>query len=222
MATAPAVSAANELISPPTDAETLTMYIPPDARSSEINAHLTSHPLALSLRASTDFVESRPYFKIPESARDHFLTGGVLSGPGKIWVPPLAFAERNGKSMTILYYLGEDVSGHPGVVHGGLLATLLDEALARCSFGALPNKVGMTANLNIDYRRPMPTDSYVVARAELERVEGRKAWVRGWLESADAGEDGERVKFVEAKGLFIEPRQAATMKRLYPAATSST
>lgn len=110
--------------------------------------------------------------------------------------------------MVSIFHLGSNVSGHPGIVHGGLLATLLDEGLARCCFPALPNGVGVTANLNIDYRRPAMTDTFAVLRAETVRVEGRKAWVEGRIETLP--EDGKEPEvLVEAKALFIEPRQAA-------------
>jgi hypothetical protein len=88
-----------------------------------------------------------------------------------------------------------------------LLATLLDEGLARCCFPALPNKIGVTANLNIDYRAPAMANQYVALRAETIQVEGRKAWVEGRIETLPA--DGtEPVVLVEAKALFIEPKQA--------------
>ena len=150
----------------------------------------------------------RPNLKIPEAARSHNLTGGTLSGPGKIWVPPLAFLERSGKSSTTIYYLGQDICGFPGVIHGGLLATILDEGMARTCFPALPNKVGMTANLTLNYRAPLPADTYVCLRATTTKVEGRKAWVEGRIESL-VSEGEVPTVYVEASALFIEPRQAA-------------
>jgi adenylylsulfate kinase len=208
MAAAPAIPALNNLVTPPTDAQTLVQFTPSDDVTAEIEECLTQHPIAQELRRNPAFVESRPHLKIPEEARSHNLTGGTLSGPGRIWVPPLSFAEKGGKSITILYYLGGDMCGHPGIVHGGCLATILDEGLARCCFAALPNKVGMTANLNIDYRAPVPANSFVVLRATTTKVEGRKAWVDGRLESASLNQEKATV-FCEAKGLFIEPKQAA-------------
>jgi acyl-coenzyme A thioesterase PaaI-like protein len=110
--------------------------------------------------------------------------------------------------MVSLMYLGSDVCGHPGIVHGGLLATILDEGLANCCFPALPNKVAVTANLNIDYRAPAMANNYVALRAETVKVEGRKAWVEGRIETLPL--DGkDPVVLVEAKALFIEPKQAA-------------
>lgn len=132
-------------------------------------------------------------------------------------MPPLMFNDKEGKSMVALFYLGEQLCGHPGIVHGGLLATLLDEGLARCCFPALPNKLGVTASLKIDYRKPARADRYYVLRAETTKVEGRKAWVKGWIEemSEGEGEGGETpVRVVEAEALFIEPRNAAVSPAL--------
>lgn len=120
--------------------------------------------------------------------------------------------------MVQIFYLGPALCGHPGIVHGGLLATLLDEGLARCCFPALPNRVGMTASLKLNYRKPVKAGAYYVLRARTTKVEGRKAWVEGWIERLPddfvvRGEEEEwglgRQKNVEAEGLIIEPRQAA-------------
>ena len=189
------------------DEETLSAYIPVDDHSREVNEYLYNHAVAVALRDDPAFTESRPHMKIPEAMRMRNLTAGTLAGPKKIVVPPYMFSEKDGKSLVSLFYLGSDISGHPGIVHGGMLATLLDEGLARCCFPALPNKVGVTANLNVDYRRPAPADSYVALRAETVKVEGRKAWVEGRIETLP--KDGEEpVVLAEAKGLFIEPKQA--------------
>lgn len=191
-----------------TDEETLLAFTPSDEQAKEINEYIYNHPIALALREDPTFTESRPHLKIPENLRTRNLTAGTLAGPNKIVVPPYMFSEDGGKSLVSLMYLGSDVSGHPGIVHGGLLATLLDEGLARCCFPALPNKVGVTANLNVDYRRPAMAESYAVLRAETVKVEGRKAWVEGRIETLPKNGE-EPVTLVEAKGLFVEPKQAA-------------
>ncbi|TKA39264.1 hypothetical protein B0A54_08573 [Friedmanniomyces endolithicus] len=216
MAALPAAETINGFVSPPTDAETLTLYHPSTALATEINSHLTTHPLAIALRSKPGWTESRPHLKIPPAMRPHNLTGGTLLGEGKIAVPPLTFQDATAElpELVQLSYLGEALCGHPGIIHGGLLATLLDEGLARACFPALPNKVGVTASLKIDYRVPCPAGSYVVLRAQTTKVEGRKAWVKGWIEVL--GEDGgEGVKVVEAEALFIEPRGAKSMARVY-------
>ncbi|KAJ6006172.1 Thioesterase superfamily [Penicillium sp. IBT 35674x] len=196
------------------DEQTLSAFKPVDEIAEEINTTLQNHPDAVALRANPDFKESRPHLKIPESMRPRSLTAGTLAGPNKIVVPPYVFSERDGKSLVSLMYLGSEICGHPGIIHGGLLATLLDEGLARCCFPALPNKIGVTANLNIDYRAPAMADSYVALRAETVKVEGRKAWVEGRIETLPL-DGSDPVVLVQAKALFIEPKQAAALSQLY-------
>lgn len=191
-----------------TDAETLTAFTPEDSVAQDIDEQLHNHPEAVKLRENPDFKEARPHLKFTEELRQRNLTAGTLAGPNKIVVPPYVFCEREGKSLVQLMYLGPDLCGHPGLIHGGFLATMLDEGLARCCFPALPNKVAVTANLNIDYRAPARAPAFFALRAETVKVEGRKAWVEGRIETLP--EDGkEPTVLVEAKALFIEPKQAA-------------
>ncbi|KAL4916222.1 HotDog domain-containing protein [Aspergillus aurantiobrunneus] len=194
----------------PTDEETLAAFTPSDDLSRKVEEHIHNHPLAVSLREDPDYVESRPYLKIPGKIRSRSLTAGTLSNSGGIVVPPVLFNNKQTNTMTSIFYLGPNVSGHPGIVHGGFLATLLDEGMGRCAFPVLPNKVGVTANLNIDYRRPAMANSYFVLRAQVVKSEGRKAWVEARIETLP--EEGQEPEvLVEAKSLFVEPKQAAAM-----------
>lgn len=216
MSAAPAVDTLNGFLAPPTDAETLSLFVPPNSRTEQINEHIKNSALAQKLRADPAYTESRPHLKIPEAMRNHNLTGGTLLGEDKLAVPPLNFADTDSELPSLIQfsYLGPSLCGHPGIIHGGLLATLLDEGLARACFPALPNKVGVTASLTINYKVPCPADSYVVLRAQTTKVEGRKAWVKGWIEILGDGEE-EGVHVVEAEALFIEPRGAKNMARIY-------
>jgi len=199
-----------EMLTPAT-----TPPLPSDPREQSaqqlaVEERVLQHPVALEYRQKADFEESRAYDAYPVQYRAGSLTVGTLSGPGKVTVWPLLFNEKSGKSIVSILHLGNYVCGHPGIVHGGLLATLLDEGLARCCFPALPNKIAVTANLNIDFRAPTKADSVVVLRATTTKVEGRKAWVEGTIE----GEDG--TVLVQAKALYIEPKFASTLKRIVP------
>ena len=86
--------------------------------------------------------------------------------------------------------------------------------MGRCAFPVLPNKVGVTANLNVDYRRPAMAESYFVMRAQVVKHEGRKAWVEARIETLPEEEGQEPQVLVEAKSLFIEPKVAAAMVSL--------
>ncbi|RMZ92443.1 hypothetical protein DV736_g319, partial [Chaetothyriales sp. CBS 134916] len=192
----------------PTDAETLTLYTPPDDFSRDIDEHIKNSTLAKSLRADPSWRESRPHLKIPDTIKQHNLTAGTLATAGGLTVPPYYFNKTDGSEMVQIFYVGTDVSGHPGIVHGGFVATIMDEGLARCAFPAMPNKVGVTANLKIDYRRPTMAGQFLVLRAKTTKVEGRKAWSEGWLESLEVPEGEEPEHLAEGSALFVEPKHA--------------
>ena len=46
-------------------------------------------------------------------------------------MPPLVRARRDEGEAIVIIHVGRGLCGHDGIVHGGLLATLLDESLAR-------------------------------------------------------------------------------------------
>ncbi|KAL4969166.1 PaaI family thioesterase [Aspergillus stella-maris] len=195
------------------DEETLTAYEPTDELSRTVDEYIHNHPLTLSLRDDPEYTESRPYLKIPEKIRARSLTAGTLSNSDGIVVPPVVFNNKTTNTLVSIFYLGPNVSGHPGIVHGGFLATLLDEGMGRCAFPVLPTKVGVTANLNVDYRRPAMAESYFVMHAQVVKHEGRKAWVEARIETLP--EEGQEPQvLVEAKSLFIEPKMAAAIPGL--------
>jgi adenylylsulfate kinase len=147
--------------------------------------------------------------KIPPSWRRHNLTGGTLVGPGKMAIPPFCWTERGGKSYVQITHVGTDLCGHVGIIHGGFLATLLDEGLARCCFPALPYNVGMTAKLEVNYKAPATANQYLVLRATTVKVEGRKAWVEGHIETLPTEEGQQPTILATASALYISPRQAS-------------
>lgn len=83
-----------------------------------------------------EWYEARPYAKIPEERRVNSLTAGSLRGPGKLALPPIVRARRDESESMFFIHVGRSLCGHDGIIHGGLLATLLDESLGRIvSFG---------------------------------------------------------------------------------------
>lgn len=210
MAVSPAYQTVSGYMTPLSDEDTLQMWTPADAETQALEDQLNAHPYVQSLRADPAFAEHRPHLKVPPAWRAHNLTGGTLMGPGKVPIPPLGFINANGETKEFIQisFVGQDLCGHPGIVHGGFLATMLDEGLARSAFEVLPSRVGLTANLNVNYRAPCKADQFVVLRAEVTKAEGRKAWVDGRIETLPEG-DGKPVELANATALYIEPKQAA-------------
>ncbi|KAF8060710.1 mitochondrial protein [Lyophyllum atratum] len=185
---------------------------PPDPTSPEsialtesLEQQLQSLPLLQTLRNKPDgeeWYEVRPYKNFPEERRVNSLTSGALRGPGKLALYPLARVKRDESESYVFTHLGRGLCGHDGIIHGGLLATLLDETLARTAIANLPDKVGVTAQLTLNYRAPTRADQFVVIRTFLEEAKGRKVTVSGRVEHLDG------TVLVEAKATFVQPRYA--------------
>ena len=106
---------------------------------------LAHHPYTESLRRLPTFRESRPHLRIRPQDRRYSLTAGTLIGLDKVTTWPIVFSEPTGKQLYVVTRLGKSVADPGGqCVHEGLLATVLDEGLARCCFPALPHKIGVS------------------------------------------------------------------------------
>ena len=118
-----------------------------------------------------------------------------------IVLPPLMFYNKTYSELTSILHLGTNICGHDGIIHGGLAATILDDVLGYVAIPALPNKMGFTANLNFNYRRPITSDQWVIARAKVDKVEERKAYVSASIENLEG------QVLTEATSLYIAPRK---------------
>ncbi|MFF4757632.1 PaaI family thioesterase [Streptomyces sp. NPDC001292] len=88
--------------------------------------------------------------------------------------------------------------GAPGLAHGGVLATALDEALG--SLNWLLRTIAVTGRLETDYVRPVPVGTTLHLEAEVTAVAGRKIYSRAT--GRVGGPDGPVA--VRAEALFIE------------------
>lgn len=114
---------------------------PPNENTPESKAYmasledqLQSLPLLKEHRSRPDadeWYEARPYLNFPEERRVNNLTAGALRGPGKLGTVPLVRARKDESESVIFGHLGRGLCGHDGIVHGGLLAALMDEGLGR-------------------------------------------------------------------------------------------
>lgn len=154
---------------------------------------------------------ARPFENYPEEVRLSNLTAGSLRKPGMLAVPYVVLSKTphgaealgglSGDAFAFVH-LGRHLCGHRGIVHGGMLATVLDETLARTAFFHLPHHVGVTARLEIDYKWPVKADSVVVVETKTIEHEGRKAWIQATMR------DLHGRTLAESRALFVEPKMA--------------
>ena len=70
----------------------------------------------------------------------------------------LEFFETNPGEITVKTVIPERFQGYPGMVHGGIVASLVDEVLGRVHMGSNFHKPRFmyTAKLTVQYRKPVP------------------------------------------------------------------
>ncbi len=94
----------------------------------------------------------------------------------------LTFRHVGPSAVETRYVAPEHTCGAPGVIHGGIQAVLLDEAIGFAvhvhdhgegSFDARGRRRVVTVEFDLRYRRPVATGVEVTLRAEVLRVTGR-------------------------------------------------
>lgn len=88
--------------------------------------------------------------------------------------------------------------GPPGAVHGGWVASLLDQLLGIAN--TVANVGGMAAELTVRYRRATPYGVPLTISARTDSVDGRRIYASGEIVA-----DG--VVTAEATGLFMRPSE---------------
>jgi len=112
----------------------------------------------------------------------------TLSAPGE----PL-------QATSHLFSLTQLHQGPPGYVHGGIIATLLDEVMSKLNRPL--GVIAMTRTLSVDYRRPAPLHTPLRLVATPIRSEGRKLFHAAELQL----EDGTLLASSEALWIAIDP-----------------
>jgi acyl-coenzyme A thioesterase PaaI-like protein len=86
------------------------------------------------------------------------------------------------------FFVKQDHQGPPGLAHGGVLASALDEAM-----GLAVSRVALayTVELQLRLAAPAPVGTYVAVTARLERSEGRRHWAAAELRDPQGGLIGE-------------------------------
>lgn len=122
------------------------------------------------------------------------------------------------KELVTVVHFGEALAGHPGVVHGGIISTIFDNSYGWLYF---LQDVGLafTANLKVDFRRPIMVNSTLYVHVKLQGIERRKLIMDAIMESED------HVVHAESSTIFVIARKQentqqaeATAKSEAPAA----
>jgi len=111
------------------------------------------------------------------NSKDCFVCG--LKNPSGL---KLSFHEHPDGTVRTKLIIHPDFQGWPGIAHGGIIATLLDEVTARVYMNdSTGDKLMLTGKLEVRYRKPVPIGESIEVIGIPMGENGRTATARGEL-----------------------------------------
>jgi uncharacterized protein (TIGR00369 family) len=110
----------------------------------------------------------------------------------------LEFLLAEGNSVVCLATVPDTFEGPVGYLHGGIIATLIDETMSKAV--RVHGVRAMTRQMEIDYLRPIPSGAPVRLEGRVVRSEGRKHWTEAKILNSEGS------TLAHGNGLFIEVR----------------
>ena len=96
--------------------------------------------------------------------------------------------------VRVLFHV--ETQGAPGIVHGGAIASVMDEAMGGVAF--LNHLPAVTGSLTLNYHRPLPVETTMYITTSIEKTEGKRVYIVGKMF------DGDGVLFADSKGIFVK------------------
>lgn len=175
------------------EASVRTLVDPGQLRAAAADARAVTERLSAARRQ----VHQLPVLDDPVAFRRVY---NPVSGVGSALAPPLAIRSEAG-GVVARTTVGLAYEGPPGFLHGGMSGLFMDQLLGAATLAA--GLWGMTAHLELDYRRPVPLLTPLVLRGRVTGDADRTTTVRGTI-ALDASPD---EPLVEACGIFVVPRR---------------
>ncbi len=166
-------------------------------------------PNSLSIPQPNRFVIIPSHQLFLSKNNNHFIHSTLRNSKSileLIFVYPTELDGDCPKSVIIFVKIGTSVDGYNGVVHGGFTAALCDDFFGALFFKSKqtnPSKHvanGVTANLNINYRRPLVPGKWIIWVGTVEKAVDRKTFLLCKIFNMDL------QLLVEGSSLFITPK----------------
>src|SRR6516225_6848891 len=106
--------------------------------------------------------------KLDPNATNHCFGCGAANEAGMKLPFELDLDERRARGR---FAIGENYAGGGGFAHGGIIAVVLDEAMGKLS--KLTEERAVTAEMTIEYRKPIPVGREIVVEGWQEEQKGR-------------------------------------------------
>ena len=92
----------------------------------------------------------------------------------------MKFEEIDENTVLSKIALNKNFQGWNGIIHGGIVATMLDEAAAYLC-GYKFNVGCVTAEIKVKYRIPTPTDNEISVYAKFEKKKGPLLYIKSFI-----------------------------------------
>ncbi len=122
----------------------------------------------------------------------------AVCGVENEWGLHARFFELDGGELLGVFQPTERHQGYPGRLHGGMASALLDETIGRAITITDPSAWGVTVELTVRYRAPVPLDAEVRALGRITRDSRRLFEGSGEIVLADG------TVAVEATGRYLK------------------
>ena len=129
-----------------------------------------------------------------ESVRHHELCFGC--GRQNLFGLQLELERSSDGGVAGRFFVKQDHQGPPGVAHGGIVGSALDEAMALAVHA--DGVLAVTSHLEFHLERPARVGDFVGLSARVERREAGRLWV-----VAEAA-DSEGARLARGRGTFVE------------------
>lgn len=172
----------------------------PNFKPIHISRTLTHNNLGHTLMAST--------WKTPETIA-HLVSFCRQPPPSQPRSPKILDKnEATRVEVRRFYTFGNGLNAHANLLHGGVIATILDSTMANVT-GLAANEVGMfTVQLNVKYEKPVSTPGTVMLRAWVEKLdiieEKDKKKIKAWAVGEITGGERGEITHARAEGLWIK------------------
>ncbi len=120
----------------------------------------------------------------------------------------MTFYEVDAEEVVAEYAVESQFEGYPGIVHGGIIASMLDEMLTRAVMIRDHHRFMVTAKMNLRFRRPVPTEEPLKLRGQVLEHRGRLATAKAELLLPDGSLAAEATAtFAEMKDSIADPEE---------------
>ncbi len=99
----------------------------------------------------------------------------------------MIFYDNDRDEVCSEYAVPEAYQSYPGIVHGGIVAAMLDEVVARVAMIDDHHHFMMSVKLEVKYRRPVPTETPLRIVGRIIKLRGRLGKAMGEILLPDGG-----------------------------------